>query len=240
VDPDFYEIPEILKCAMDPNINASMHPFDNHRGSGLPGLVILGLTEEALSVMMDMLKVMVMVEDHASGTLVNLNITALSCRRDRVHHRLLSLPRGVELSPGPKTDFYECCRLAALMLADAVLFPMPPWAGIPQKLVAEIKQCVEKINLTVLHEGRRFFIWLLMLAGIAATGMPERPWFEQRLLPLLSIEGVSRWTELKKIVTSFLWVDSACDGGAIILWDEIAAVLRTPGVRSRNDRSASS
>jgi len=234
VDPDFYEIPEILKRAMDPNVNALMHPLDSHRGSGLSGLLVLGLTEEALSVMMDMLRVIAMVEGHAAGTLVNLDITALSCRRDRTHHRLLSLPRGAELSPGPKTNFYECCRLAALMFADAVLFPMP---GIRQRLVAEIKQCVEKINLTVLHEGRRFFIWILMLTGIAAIGMPERLWLEQRLLPLLSIEGVSRWVELKKIVTSFLWMDSACDGGAIILWDEIAAVLRTPG--SRNDRSTS-
>jgi hypothetical protein len=35
------------------------------------------------------------------------------------------------------------------------------------------------------------------------------------------VEGVSRWSEIKKIVESFLWMDFACDGAAMNLWDDL-------------------
>lgn len=215
--------------ATDPTANVPLRPLDPHRGSNLAGLVAYGLTEEALGVMVEMLNVTVLVEAFTDGALLRPDIIALTCRKNHAHHRLLSLPNGVELSEflGPKTCLYECCRLAALMFATAVLFPMPRSTGIPQRLVAEIKQCIEQTSLeTSFGGGASFFIWVLMLTGVAAAGLPERPWFEGRLIDLLTLKGMTRWAEVKAILSSFLWMDSACDPGAYELWDDIAVVIR--------------
>jgi hypothetical protein len=185
--------------------------------------------------MVEMLNVTVLVEHYVDGTLLGPDILALTCRKNHAHHRLLSLPTGAELweSLGPKTSFYECCRLAALMFATAVLFPMPRSTGIPQRLVTEIKRCIESTSLeTLFGGGVSFFIWVLMLTGVAAAGLPERPWFEGRLIDLLTLEGVSRWSEVKSILVSFLWMDSACDGSAMDLWDDIRqTVVRNAQLR---------
>jgi len=220
-------LPELQRRVEDPNINISILPTsDNHRGSALASLLAFGLTEEALAVMMEMMNITFLVEDYVGGGLRNPDLVALKSRRDVTHHRLLSLPTGPALSDslGENADFYECCRLVAIMYATAVLFPMPRFSGVPQKLVKEIKSCVEKIDVLILRGGgRHFFIWVLALTGVAAMGLPERPWFEEQLATLLTLESVSRWMELKRIFTSFMWMDTACDEGAMELWDEIAA-----------------
>jgi hypothetical protein len=64
-----------------------------------------------------------------------------------------------------------------------------------------------------------------MLTGIAAAGLSE-PWIKETLLVLLEMEGVSRWSEIKNIVESFLWMDFGCNGTAMELWDDIAASIR--------------
>jgi hypothetical protein len=226
---DFYTAPDIQSRVMDPTVNVPSGPFDAHRGSGLSGLLAFGLTEEAFGVMLEMLNITFAVESHIDGSLLNPDILALTYRRNHAHHRLLSLPAGAELSGslGIASSFYECCRLAALMYATAVLFPLPRYTGVPQRLIKEIKHCVDHISLEFMFGGgSRFIAWVLMLTGIAATGMPERRWFAERLIDILTLESISRWTEFKRILTSFLWMDSACDGGAIDLWDEIVTDLR--------------
>jgi hypothetical protein len=99
---------------------------------------------------------------------------------------------------------------------------------VPQRLVNEIKKCVDQISLVELvSEGARsFFVWVLMLAGIAADGLPAwRQWAEETLAALLTVEGVSKWSEVKRIVDSFLWMDFACNDGAIKLWETVAEAL---------------
>lgn len=226
---EFWDMPEIMARAADPRTNVSVRPFDEHRGSNLSSLLAYGLTEEGLSVMADMLNVTWLVECYVEGALVSPDILALTCRKNHVHHRLLSLPTGDEVSVllGSKAGFYECCRLAALMYSTAILYPMPRSTGIPQRLIAEIKKCIEQISMEVLFGGATaFFVWVLMLTGVAAAGLPERPWYEGKLVDLLTVEDVSRWSEVKKIVSSYLWMDSASDEAAMLLWDDIAPVLR--------------
>jgi hypothetical protein len=222
---EFYVAQEIWDRVNDPTINLPLQPFDEHRGSSLANLLAFGLTEEALRVMVDMLEITVLVENYIVGSLSNPDVIALTARRDQTHHNLLSLPTGAVLGDSlmERTNFYECCRLAAIMFATATLFPMPRSTCVPQKLVKEIKRYVDQTSILILHGGgRAFFIWVLMLGGTAAVGLPERPWFEGTLVELLWLEGVSRWSEVKRILASFLWMDSACDEGAMGLWDELA------------------
>jgi hypothetical protein len=230
MEADFYIPPEIQSRVMDPDV-MRLHPPDVHRGSSLLGLTAFGLTTDALDVMTEMLNITFLLEDYADGSLINLDILALTARRNQAHHRLLSLPTGAELSGSLKatTSFYECCRLAALMYATAVVFPLPRSTRLPQRLVVEIKRCVEHVSPEIVFGGARpFFIWVLMLTGTAAAGMSERAWFKEKLINILGLEGVSRWAELKKILFSFLWMDFVCAEGAMELWDEIVTILRKP------------
>jgi hypothetical protein len=111
---------------------------------------------------------------------------------------------------------------------------MPRSTGTPQILVKEIQKCIDKTSLTMLvgKITRPFFIWVLMLGGIAAEGLPERLWFEEMLNVLFVIQGTSKWREVKGIMESFLWVESCCDSGAMNLWDNVAADIRGIGQAS--------
>jgi hypothetical protein len=194
-------------------------------------LVRLGLSEEALMVVLDMVNLSVVVEAYCQHTLINPNILGLISRRNEIHHRLLSLPLGVTLeeSFGRPYKLYECCRLAALAFATAALFVLPLSTGSPQHLVRQIRSAMEGIHLEGLYGcGGKFYIWVLFIGGIWAERMPERPWFIDRLRRLLELEGVYRWHELKSVVMSFLWMSSICDEGGMTLWEDVASELRKP------------
>jgi hypothetical protein len=179
--------------------------------------------------MTEMLRITVLTENYLWGSLLNPDILALSCMRDQAHHRLLSLPKRVPIMQSWETcDVYESCRLSAIIFSTALLFPVPRSTGLPQKLVKDVKQCLEQTNfIFLIDEGvRAFFIWVLVLAGVAADGLPERAWFEESLTDLVIVGGVTRWSEVKKIVESYLWMESGCDSGAMDLWDNVAAAVR--------------
>lgn len=212
----------------DPSRNIPSRPMDMHRGSRFSSLLKFGLTQEAFVVMMKLSNIMYLVECHLRGFLKNEDLFAIQWMRFEAQHQLLSLPTGAVLIGAGQSganSFYECCRLSAILFTRAVLFPMPRWTGVPQRLIKNIKQCVDQTHLAALisEASRSFFIWVLMLTGVAAAGLPERQWAEEMLSVFLVVQGVTRWTEIKKIVESFLWLDSACDGGAMELWDTVAA-----------------
>jgi hypothetical protein len=67
MEPDFYIPPEIKSRAIDPAV-MPVHPPDDHRGSGLLGLVAFGLTTEALDMMMEMLNLTFLLESYSTRT----------------------------------------------------------------------------------------------------------------------------------------------------------------------------
>jgi hypothetical protein len=70
------------------------------------------------------------------------------------------------------------------------------------------------------RDAARVLLWVLMIGGIAATGLPERTWFVSTLRTATVRSGLSRWQDLKQILESMLWLDSACDRAAKQIWDE--------------------
>jgi hypothetical protein len=202
--------------------NNPLNPISRHRGSGFINLLTFGLTQEAVTVMMELLSITVLAENFLEGTLTNPDILALGAMRDRAHLNLLALPTSTMLLL-KEGSIYDCCRYSALLFSTGVLFPMPMSTGVPLKLIKEIKKCVDQVGLVALIDEltRPLFIWSLMLTAIAAAGLPEQQWVKEILRDLLTVEGVSRWSEIKKIVESFLWMDFACDGAAMNLWDDL-------------------
>jgi hypothetical protein len=228
---EFYELLALRLIAEDKSHNVLYTPIEDSRGRGFPSLLDLGLTEEALTVVLDMVSLSAVVEAYCQQTLINPNLLGLISQRNEIHHRLLSLPHGVTLeeSSGIPHKVYECCRLAALAYATAALYVLPLSTGSPQQLVLQIQSAMEDIHVEDLYGcGGKFYIWVLFLAGIWAEQMPERTWYIGRLRWLLEWEGVNRWHELKSVLTSFLWTSSICDEGAMNLWEDVMSELRKP------------
>jgi hypothetical protein len=223
----FYEIPEIVLLAEDPSINVLVEPIGDHRGNEFRPLVKLGLTEEALAIMIDMVNITAVMEAFSMQTLKNPSIIPLITRRNEIVHRLLSLIPGCELVQSPESSLYECCRLAALIYALAGIYPIPTSTGTCRKLVLQFQSAMEEVRLKELYGcGAKFYIWALFLAGVAAERMPQRLWFVKRLKGLLLTENISRWSEVKHLAMSFLWMSSVCDEGGMNLWDDVAEGLR--------------
>jgi hypothetical protein len=189
------------------------------------------MTQPAVAVMMQLLYITSLAENYLEGTLKNPDVEALGTMRERAYYDLLALPTSAVLSiPSNAGSIYDCCRYSALLFAIGVLYPMPRSTGVPLRLIKEIKECVEQTGIVALMKGntRLLFIWSLMLTGIAAAGLPEQQqWVKETLKGLLTLEGISRWSEIKEIVQSFLWMDFGCDGSAMEFWDDIAPSIRS-------------
>src|ERR1700753_2460305 len=93
----FFEAREISMLAENPWLNALTVPMDEERGSGLPGLLEYGVTEQALKVFVDLQQISVIIEAYTQGTLQNPHVLSLTSRRNSIHHALLSLPTKEEL-----------------------------------------------------------------------------------------------------------------------------------------------
>jgi Fungal specific transcription factor domain len=216
----------------DTSSNILPEPIDNTRGTAFQSLLSLGLiTEDLHTTMLDIVKLTLQMEAFSQFTLINPKIVALMNMRCEIYHRLLQQPTGVELEllTGVSQQLYECSRLASMIYAAAVIFPIPSSTGCPQRLVSLLRTAMNDLSFENLYGNEaRAMIWILFLAGVAAQGMPQRPWFAQRLRSLLMLERISRWSEVKSLVMSFLWIGSVCDEGAMELWDDVASGLRTP------------
>jgi hypothetical protein len=161
---------------------------------------------------------------YSKGKLLTPDFHLLLCEKNNVHHGLLSLPSGADLGlRGQECDIYDCCRIGGLLYSLGVLFPLPPSTGAPLRLLKMTKQIVQDVRLeTCLHGGSRVVIWVLVLAGIMAQNTLERPWFLRRMRPILAMEGIKTWSELKNVLNMFLWMDSACDEPARCLFEELS------------------
>jgi hypothetical protein len=213
----------------DPSTNVLSKPIEDCRARGFLNLIRFGLTREALTVILDTLQVTALIEEYCELTLKNPNLIVIISKRNETYHKLLSLPTGPELELLTRSPYklYECCRLATMVYTTAVLVAIPISSGHPRRLVLMIQAVLKDILLNDLSEPeRRFYVWVLFLTGIRAQGQPERTWFIDRLIGLLEREGISRWTSLKSVVTSFLWMNYVCDEGGMNLWDDIAGGLR--------------
>jgi len=222
----FFEAPGIIMLTQDPTLNVLTVPMDEQRGSALPELLAYGVPEQALIVMLDLQHISVIIEAYTQGTLQNPEVLALTSRRNAIHHALLSLPTMDEVEPVLTEDqksIYESCRLAAVIYDLSIIFPIPPFAGVMQRLVFNAKVVLESMRLEVLiGAGANPMTWVLFVAGTAAECMSERPWFVEKLRMVLTAEGLHEWNTIRGILNSYLWMDSAMSEAAINLWNEIS------------------
>jgi hypothetical protein len=218
-----WDIPALASEVDDPQTNVLPASTPLHKGSGFQPFLQMGLTKEIYEVLLQLNENSSMVEALYTGTLRQPNLRALLNRRVKSHHAVLSLPTADEaFISEDQRSIYECCRVGAILYSTAVLFPSPPSKRTLPKIASQLKSVIEDFRLeTCFDGGGKLLIWALLLGGIASEGTLERVWFLRRLKPLLAMEGVLEWRLLTDLVERFLWMDSACEDGALSVWEEL-------------------
>jgi hypothetical protein len=215
-----YESDDMSVIMEDPFANVLALPIDRNKGSSLSSLVKQGIPTEAVETLLDMHNVSVIIEADPRGDLIHVNMMAVEHKRDLAHHRLLSLPIGVELvgATDRERSIYECCRLAALAYDLSMLFSVLPFSGI-KRLVLQVQRTVEMMDSeSSFGPGANFFIWVYFVTGAAIPSQSE--WFVGRLRALLVAQRIDSWAGVTSILESFLWMSEGMDKAAVDLWSK--------------------
>lgn len=225
-----WDIPDIMEDMEDPNINVLPDGSIATQATSFASLIPFGLTIEVLYAVLDTSDVTIRFQHYGRGTLKNTDPQSIFSQNNRQHHPLLSLPPASTSELGLKDSaraVYDCVRLTALLYSSCTLFPLPPSTGAVQRLVRMLKAAIEGLSLDVVLEGAApMLIWSFFLGAIESEIMPEesiKSWYLRRLESVLRLNGAKTWTEVKEILVSFLWMEEACDAGALRVWESVKA-----------------
>jgi hypothetical protein len=122
---------------------------------------------------------------------------------------------------------YEACRLALVIFGVGVTFPLPPGVALFSKLVGALRVELQRLtqdNASQSVSSMQACCWCLVLGGIVAEAVEEKRWFVHELKRIVAALGISTWEQLKRVLRSFLWLDSACDMAGRQLWGEIQRI----------------
>lgn len=152
--------------------------------------------------------------------------------RNSVHHALFGLPDEhdpVEAildtcdSPFEDTfvsnELYLTCRLAAILYATHVTFPIPRSSLLRAKILPLL---TDKLNAITKIVSSPLLLWCAAVAAIAAEGMSEYSLLTAHVKDLCHELKVTSYIRFLEILQSFAWVEVACCEGCYRLWEKLA------------------
>ncbi|KAI5925579.1 hypothetical protein F4810DRAFT_56666 [Camillea tinctor] len=143
----------------------------------------------------------------------NPPVDMIASYRDIFQHRFLSLPRD-------KPDTKVCLSTIRVFLLG-VTFPFPIHKPIAAAVLA-LQDALEN-PLYTSNQTSEFLFWATMVGAIAAvTDQPEDTtanWYLSEISRLSKELRLGSWTEAKDILRRYVWLDRACDAGAIMIWN---------------------
>jgi hypothetical protein len=137
----------------------------------------------------------------------------------------LSLKKGDELDYGEVTSpcLYESIRHAAIIYSAAVTFPIPASTGIFQRLASLLENVLEELKLDPCWQlCPKVLLWVLVLGGIASSDTVHRSWYVQHLVAVSDTLNLLMWDEVVGELANYLWLESACDTGGRLLWQDVS------------------
>lgn len=172
---------------------------------------------------------MSLVERFIDGIGVFADAATILCdSRNSLQWHIMSLAPASQLGivPSDVTPGYETYRIALMIFGVGVVFPLPAQSAPLPKLVRLLQLELQSSpgSRTELPSIRsNIHLWCLFMGGIAATGTQEREWFVAELRRFCEHDAVSisTWDEVRVILKSVLWLDTACDSGGKDLWGTI-------------------
>jgi hypothetical protein len=194
----------------------------------------IGFTPEMADVFQALRVYTNIVIEHMKASQPNPDLSLLCDQRNLVQYHLLTLPSARDLTnyfPHPHhKPVYEACRLAALIYAVGVTFPLPSQCSPLPRLAKLLQQALHlhtpnAPSIWTHPQAQPALRWVLTLGGIAAENRPEREWFVHTLAQAALTNGIYSWSDLKAVLEFMLWYDTACDRAGYTLWLEVAARL---------------
>ncbi|KAJ5109458.1 Protein of unknown function DUF3468 [Penicillium angulare] len=158
----------------------------------------------------------------------DVNHAFLTDQRNLTEYTLLAvLPASQVLNyfaHSTQSATYEACRLATLIFGVGVIFPIPAQNSPLTRLAQEIHAILLQPTSSVLWSSpstRVPLLWILTLAGIAASETPYRSFFVSALAGTARRSGLSSWLELRDMLTEMLWHNTAGEAAGMALWAEV-------------------
>lgn len=192
-------------------------------GSAFTWNVPDGLPENLCATLQRLAAVDKMLDDFSRRTVSRSDDYCISELSSAVQHELLSIQPWSQLEPteraGSSEAMYELCRLASIIYATAVIFPVSasdPWL---EKLLRQLRHLLETIN--VFEQGPErapLLVWAIFVASMAAFWTKHRIFFTNLLRKTLHEFGLTSWDQVNMLLNDFLWRDSACQHGSTTLW----------------------
>ncbi|PPJ51926.1 hypothetical protein CBER1_09374 [Cercospora berteroae] len=142
--------------------------------------------------------------------------------RNAIIHRLLSLPSWNDL-PAYEQDrtnrlLYRICCTTCLVYSNGAMLPMPPHNGWNVRLTAQVRELLEKTDMSYWHSSMQsLLLWTILISGMAAYETENRSFFEQALENYLSHRPLT-YEQAFSEVKNFVWSDSVCELGSRELW----------------------
>ena len=166
------------------------------------------------------------IDDYCNGRLPAQSILILADERNRVQHRLLSLPTlaTIRKSGGTEASVYEATRLATIIYTLLVTFPIPAISSPFAELSRRVKAQIPSLDFQVLQDEPGILLWILVMAAIASINVGERRWYLKYLKQVTDRLGLSHWNELREQLLKFLWYGSTNDSDGVLLWKEMHSI----------------
>lgn len=177
-----------------------------------------------LGTFMNLSAVNLAMAQHREKSLVGDDFRSLVYARNAAKHEVLSLPTWDDLPDsdrrGCHRELYECSRLAAVLYANAVVFPtLEEFPGI-QEPTRRLRQVLESCDFTLWEDGvSEVFLWAIFVGGISASGSLHWNYFVSALRTCVANMSNASSDVAKSLLKRFVWSDIACDDGATILWN---------------------
>lgn len=194
--------------------------FVDNQGSGFLQLAEV-LPPEMMRVCYDLA-----VLDHTMGQFrlagsdIHVIKALLNVRNAKVY-RLLSLSRTNTFDKGRTSIYYslhEACRVACILYTNAVMVALPPHNGWHKLLVARLRFWLNSaISPQLSAEIENVILWCLCIGAMAAYSTADWTHFRRLLREFVERREIRSWSTIHEVLRSFLWSDSTCGRGMILL-----------------------
>lgn len=144
-----------------------------------------------------------------------------------------------DAATNPEILYHEICRISCIAFYQLVLFPIMSMNRMPEKILSRLfpmlELCIKPINGQLLiHDQPWLYFWALILGSLLAfehyqsTGDSDlmdqmAAYFEHGPIK----HDRHAWPAVKKAVSSFIWLDSECDGPGEQVWKYVCMYMTT-------------
>lgn len=120
---------------------------------------------------------------------------------------------------------YSLCWLVTRLFTTHVTFPVPSSRRFRLNTVFEIQSTMDRCESVAYNNlyVMRMQVWAMVIGGIAAedVDLGLRTWMASRLHDLCSKLGLRDWAAVSEVVTTFAWMEDACDHAGRKFWAEV-------------------